>query len=267
MTTTDGARISPTAHYTAFVWYRHGLSHPALVTPLGRRLFWTLRPGNALLEWVGRPSLDSMLLARHRTIDRLIAGAIESGAVGQVVEVAAGFSPRGFQFARRYPGLRYLETDLPAQADAKRRILDDAGLRAPGHEVVALDALKDASFDDLLQHLDPTVGTVLITEGLLNYFERGAVDGMWRRFARFLARFPKGLYLSDLNLAGDVEGQFTARAFRHLLGVFARGRIHLHHPDPPAVVAALVDAGFARAEVHAPAERTLVRVLEARVGD
>src|SRR5581483_7781935 len=120
-------------------------------------------------------------------------------------------------------GLRYLETDLAAQADAKRRILDAAGLRAPGHEVIALDALRDAgpeSLDALAARLDPAVGTLLVTEGLLNYFARAVVDGMWRRFARFLAHFSNGIYVSDLNLAGDVQGLVAARAFRHLLGVF-----------------------------------------------
>ena len=36
------ATISPTAHYTGFVWARHGLSHPALVTAEGRALFHLL---------------------------------------------------------------------------------------------------------------------------------------------------------------------------------------------------------------------------------
>ena len=263
----DSTRISPTAHYTAYVWHKNGLSHPALVTPLGRKLYRALRPANALLEKLGRPSLDGMLLARHRFIDRAIDAAIDRGEVGQVIEIAAGFSPRGFQLMRRHRDLRYLETDLAPQAEAKRRILDEAGLRTPGHEVIALDALRDAgpgSLDDVAaRHLDRAVGTVIITEGLLNYFDGETVHGMWRRIARCLARFPSSLYLSDLNLASDVDGMVTARAFRHLLSAFARGRVHFHHDDPPSVMAALRQAGFTRAEVHAA--HPLVRVIEASV--
>jgi O-methyltransferase involved in polyketide biosynthesis len=276
MTPADGARISPTAHYTAFVWHRYGLSHPALVTPLGRRLYWALRPANALLDKLGRAQLEGMLLARHGAIDRLIADAIARGTVSQVVELAAGFSPRGIRFMRQHPGLRYLETDLPRQAEAKRRLLDEAGLRAPGHEVVALDALRDDgpdSLDDVCaRHLDPKAGTVLITEGLLNYFEAATVDAMWRRFARALSRFPHGLYLSDLNLEGDLDRVLAARVFRPLLGWFARGQIHLHHRDPASAEAALTAAGFRRAEIFTPtdvdpslprASSALVRIVEA----
>ena len=32
------ARLSPTAHATGYLWYRHGLSDAALVTPQGKRL-------------------------------------------------------------------------------------------------------------------------------------------------------------------------------------------------------------------------------------
>src|SRR5581483_10155841 len=44
--------VSPTAHYTGYVWARNGLSHPELRTLEGRVLFESLRPvmtANALL--------------------------------------------------------------------------------------------------------------------------------------------------------------------------------------------------------------------------
>ena len=60
-----------------------------------------------------------MLLARHHLIDHRLHAAIESGRVGQVIEVAAGLSPRGWRFASRYGSrLTYLEADLPATAGA-----------------------------------------------------------------------------------------------------------------------------------------------------
>lgn len=36
--------ISPTAHYTGYVWARNGLSHPALSTREGEVLFASLQP-------------------------------------------------------------------------------------------------------------------------------------------------------------------------------------------------------------------------------
>lgn len=278
----SSARISPTAHYTGWVWYANGLSHPALATPLGRALHLALRPMNAAYERFGRrPNLDMMLLARHRVIDHLLERAIASGEVGQVVELAAGLSPRGLRFVRAHPRLRYVETDLPRMVERKRRALAKAGPPDARHQVVTVDALADDGPDALdavcAAHLDPHVGTAILTEGLLPYFDRATVEGMWRRFARVLGRFPSGVYLSDLNLAGDLGGMRSAKVFRVLLEAFARGRVHLHYQDDDEAAAALRACGFARVTVHRPAEFAgvveipgaerghVVRLLEARV--
>jgi O-methyltransferase involved in polyketide biosynthesis len=80
--------ISPTAHYTGYVWARHGISHPALETREGRLLFESMRPMNAISEALGGVSLETYLLTRHRAIDVLLERAVEDGGVSQVVEVA-----------------------------------------------------------------------------------------------------------------------------------------------------------------------------------
>lgn len=272
----DGVRIGPTAHYTAWVWYANGLSHPALATPLGGVLHAALVPMNALYARLsGRPDLDAMLLARHRVLDHLLAQAIEDGRVTQVLEIAAGLSGRGLRFARRFPALHYVETDLPDMAAHKRRLLDGAGLRRPGHDVVPLDALADAgpaSVAAATAALDPTGGTAIVTEGLVGYFDRAAVCGMWRRFASALRGFPRGLYLSDLHLAGDVRGVRMAAAFQVGLSAFARGAVHLHFGSARGAAGALRAAGFRTATLHrpgnvrgagAPRGRHVVRVIEA----
>jgi Leucine carboxyl methyltransferase len=94
--------ISPTAHYTGYVWARNGLSHPELETIEGRVLFETLRPAMTVNALLGRGTLESYLLARHRAIDALLEAAIEEHAIGQVIEIAAGLSPRGWRFIDRY---------------------------------------------------------------------------------------------------------------------------------------------------------------------
>src|SRR5687768_3167100 len=93
--------ISPTAHYTGYVWFANGFSHEAFATSAGRALYQTLRGPNAAARAVGLPSLEGMLLARHRLIDLRLTEAIETGEISQVVEVAAGLSPRGWRFRTR----------------------------------------------------------------------------------------------------------------------------------------------------------------------
>src|SRR2546430_2636763 len=94
--------ISPTAHYTGYVWFAHGQSHEAFATRTGRRLYQVLRVPNVVAHAVGGPTLEGMLLARHRVIDLLLARAIDAGEISQVVEVAAGLSPRGWRVRTPY---------------------------------------------------------------------------------------------------------------------------------------------------------------------
>jgi O-methyltransferase involved in polyketide biosynthesis len=248
--------ISPTAHYTGYVWARNGLSHPELETTEGRVLFESLRPVMTVNALLGRGTLESYLLARHRAIDALLERAIEEEGVSQVIEVAAGLSPRGWRFTRRYGSrLTYIEADLPGMTSRKRRALERMGSGGDRHYVRELDALRDsgpASLAAAAAELDPDRGLAIVTEGLLGYLPSGAVQQMWARFARVLRGFPSGRYVSDIHIGAVQDVQ--VRAFRILLSVFVRGRVHLHFESPREVVEALEAAGFARAEVRLAAE-------------
>lgn len=250
-------RVSPTAHYTGYVWARSGLSHPAFVSAEGRLLYSALRPLNAASNLLGGPTLEGFLLARHRLLDHLLTAAIDAGRVSQVIEIAAGLSPRGWSFAETYGDrITYIETDLPAMVARKRKVLGDIGSLSDRHRVVELNALAGdgpASLRELAATLDPAHGTAIITEGLLNYFDRDTVLRMWRRFARTLAGFSHGTYLSDLHVQGDSNPTLT-RAFTLGLSAFVRGRVHLHFTDVGDATSGLLASGFADAVLHVPGE-------------
>ena len=197
----SSAHISPSAHYTGFVWYRHQLAAPAFVTGFGRWVHALLRP----ITWGARVGfgldLESLLLQRHLLIDARLTHAIEHEGVEQVVEIACGLSPRGRRFSARYPQLRYLEADLPQMAARKRLLLAGQGWLNNQHQVKNVDILADQGADSLAQlfaGLDPTRPVAVITEGLVNYFELAVIEGFWSRLATQLQRFPQAIYLTEL---------------------------------------------------------------------
>jgi O-methyltransferase involved in polyketide biosynthesis len=241
------SRISPTAHYTGYVWARNGLSHPELSTPEGRVLYESLRPMMTLSGLLGRGSLEAYLLARHTAIDAVLTRAIEQHGVTQVIEIASGLSPRGWRFTERYGDrVTYVETDLPEMVERKRGALERMGAH---HRVIALDALEDEGLTALADELDQATGLAIITEGLLGYLPSDEVAALWRRLAMVLSRFEGGgWYISDLHL-GAMQTR-EVRAFRMLLSLFVRGQVYLHFDDAAAAEQALHDAGFAAAEVH-----------------
>lgn len=245
--------ISPTAHYTGHAWVRNELSHPELATWEGRVLFEALGPPMALSRALGGPTLEGALLARHRLIDHLLEGAIEAGNVRQVIEPAAGMSPRGWRFSERYgERLTYVEGDLPEMAERKRRALARMGSLSDRHRVVDLDVLRESgagSLRTLVDTLDRGEGMAIITEGLLTYLDREQVDATLRRFASALGEFRKGLYLSDLRLAGLNRGP-AQRAFSVVLSMFVRGRVYTHFLDEAEAIAALKAAGFSQVRLH-----------------
>jgi O-methyltransferase involved in polyketide biosynthesis len=252
----DSDSISPTAHYTGYVWTRNGLSTPALTTTEGRLLFDSLHPLMVISGALGRPSLESYLLARHRAIDLVLERAIEGDQITQVLEVAAGLSPRGWRFAQRYGDrITYLEADLPAMAARKRDALKRAGSLGERHQVRDLDALKDDGPDSLVAlagDLDHEAGLAIITEGLLGYVSPADLRALWRRLHRVLSGFSNGRYISDVHLASTQTAE--VRAFRVVLSAFVRGQVYVHFPDPAEAEAALVEAGFKAATVRAASE-------------
>jgi O-methyltransferase involved in polyketide biosynthesis len=275
---TEGSdAVSPTAHYTGYVWAKNGLSHPALSTWTGRVFFDSMRPSMAMTKALIGVNLEGFLLARHLVIDRLLERRIEAGEVGQVLEVACGMSPRGWRFASRYgERIDYVEADLPAMAERKREALAEAGSLGEHHRVEEVDALAESgprSLAALAEGLDSARGLAILTEGLVHYLDPPGLDGLWRRTAEALGDFPHGLYLSDLHLE-DEAGGIRADAFRLALSAFVRSRVHPHFANEAEALRAVKEAGFETATLHSPVEwvgelgleergASLVRVLEA----
>ena len=245
--------ISPTAHYTGHVWVRNGLSHPELATWEGRLLFESLQPTMLASRALGGPTLEGLLLARHRIIDDLLARAIEEAGVSHVIEPACGMSPRGWRFIRRFPSsLTYIEGDLPAMARRKRRALRRMGSLDERHRVVELDILRDdgrATLAAVAADLDLDGGVAIVTEGLLTYFDDDDVASMWHRFAGATGGFRETRYLADIRLADRNRGTWE-RAFVVALGAFVRGRVHTHFASEEDAAAALRAAGFNEARLH-----------------
>jgi O-methyltransferase involved in polyketide biosynthesis len=266
---TSTERISPTAYATGYMWYRLGMSHKALATPQGKRLDAAFGVLMGVVKRVSGTSFDALMIARHKGIDARLTRAIDAGRIGQVIEVAAGLSPRGINFAKRYGDkITYIETDLPAMAATKRKLLQKAGLLSEHHRVVELDALADRgamSLAAIAKTLDPKIGTAIITEGLMSYLEADTARGVWRRFARTLKKFPHGLYLADSYIRRDNVG-VSAKAFGAVLGRFVKGKIHIHFESAAQTIRTLRAAGFRTVAVHEPHEIPETREIAAVKG-
>ena len=249
------ASIGPTAFYTGEVWARHGMSHPELTRVEGRLLHAMTAPTFTVSRLLGGPTLDGMLLARHRIIDAMLEQAIGDGRAGQVLEIAAGMSPRGWRFTERHPDLPYVEADLPEMAERKREALERIG-RPSAHRVVELDALAadgPLTLASVAGGLDPGKGLAVITEGLLSYLPRDAVLRLWSNVARTISGFGQGIYLADLHVDTDAP-TLLSRAFAGVVSAFVRGPVRVHFAGEGEARDCLRSAGFSSVSVGLASE-------------
>lgn len=244
----SAARISPTALYTGQVWQSTGRSIPELKSIPASTLHIALAPSMFISKSLGGPTLEDFLLARHDLIDHHLTEMIESGKVTQVIEIAAGLSPRGSRFVERYGDkITYIEADLPGMVAQKKKLLSTRLQACPNHHVKAIDAFAEHgvhSLEGLAMQLDAKKGLVIITEGLLNYFDREAVLGLWGRISKTLSQFKQGAYLSDIHLQAQ-NADAIAQVFVAGLGLFVRGRVHLHFETPGHLQQAMEELGLA----------------------
>jgi O-methyltransferase involved in polyketide biosynthesis len=165
---TAPADISLTARYTAAVWARLGLPYASLFADRRGRALVTasLLGGRLLPSNVGRALIDAILTPRHLFMDEWI----RNHQIEQVVEIAAGFSPRGLMFAAE--GNHYIEIDRPNVMDEKQLRAASAMDGKPRPIFLGIDATAPDFVDKVLAACKPGLRTVVITEGFSMYFSK-----------------------------------------------------------------------------------------------
>ncbi len=253
---TDTSSISFTAHYTGYVWYKYQLSQAAFVTPQGQLYYELLRPFECLARGIIGTDIKTTLLQRHHLIDRELSRLIAQQPNLQVLEIACGLSPRGHRFSQQYPGIRYIEADLPDMVARKKNLLAGMGSLSAQHQVLVcniLEAGPDSLEAVLEREFDHSRPLVVITEGLVNYFELATISRFWQRLAQALKTFPQGVYLTD-NYPSVAGHRFSGliRASNESLRLASRSRFSLHFASDAETRSHFLQQGFREAQVLDP---------------
>jgi len=174
-------RISPTAWLVA---YERTLSDIPLSSEVFHELDAIVRETRAASDVAGvdalkAPAAAVVWEARYKLVNHLL----QAHPVTQVLELAAGFSPRGLNLAGD-PSVTYVEMDLPGVIEDKQRIVDalvaDGAIPArPNFHLAVGDALNLADLHAAAGYFaDRPIAVV--NEGLLHYLDhaqRAALAG------------------------------------------------------------------------------------------
>src|SRR5690606_32467068 len=116
---------------------------------------------------------------RYRSLDYFL----EKTAAPTVLELSAGFSLRGLDYARKHPDASYIDTDLPAIISQKSEMLRIMQQAIPQNlQLQPLDVLHAESYPESSSEL------TIINEGLLLYFDDSAKMQILQHIRRLLER-------------------------------------------------------------------------------
>lgn len=252
----DSTGISFTALFTGHVWYENGMSARFFTSPKGRLLYGALQPAEKISHSLLGLNVHDMLLQRHHIIDHRIDWLIKHEGVTQILEIACGYSPRGYKLSRKYPGLRYIEADLPHMAKRKQNLLQQHHGFGPDHKVVGCDVFESGAPHGLdyimTEVLDPNRPTIIITEGLVNYFRLSDISQVWKRLAQIGQTYPKAWYITDL-VPKPKQGWLPLLEIgAGALALATRAHVNLHFNNTAQIKQGFKECGFSQVTVHHP---------------
>ncbi len=243
--------ISFTAHYTGYIWYSMGISHPVFATSKGKFLARMVHPLESWAEKNVGGSMRSTLKQRHAMIDQHLDQLIAKFPNLQVLEIACGLSPRGWNFRSKHPQIDYRELDLPDMAKIKTQALQKIDQQSP--EVLTADIFSQ-DFERAFNVFDPERPLVVISEGLINYFDQNLLKQLLEGICKYGASFQELHYLTDI-YPEPVKNRLARFiwASSKLLKVMSRSAFAFHFQTPEELQQFFSKAGFSAVDVIQPA--------------
>lgn len=159
----------------------------------------------------------------------------------------------------RYPDKLscYLEADLPQMVGWKSQRLLSYSYQDDRHRIVPINIIRsegELSLQNVLsRHLNPDKKTLVITEGLVNYFQLATIEEFWQRLNILLADYPKGIYLFEVwpELALYRE-KLHYRGMLKIIELLTRQQVPLHYASDESIHEGILGCGFQQAEVYSP---------------
>ncbi len=199
-------KISPTAYGVAFRRALVGIEYAQEIYDELERLKAMGAPEDgAILEKMKAPELTPFFEARYKLVNKLLA---EYGT-NQLLEVAAGFSPRGLAMTEADLESKYVELDLPPIIKEKTQIHNSliAQKKIEDRQNLYLedgDALNSESLLYAARHFDKKPVTV-INEGLMRYLTFEQKTQYAKNIAILLKEFGGVWITPDITLRGMME--------------------------------------------------------------
>lgn len=129
----------------------------------------------------------------------------------QIIELAAGYSLRGFNLCLANESIIYVDTDFEDVISRKKEILEDIcekeGIVFPANYfLVGVDVLKDDIFGKIQGVVSGNKKTIIMAEGLTSYFSEAEFGRFIENIRDLLSNFSDGEFFSHENIKKPSKG-------------------------------------------------------------
>ena len=227
-------------------------AYPRTLTdiPYEKEIFAALRQNVDLKDIPLNEKLAIEIEARYKLINKLL----EKEGAQQVLELAAGYSSKGLNFALRHK--TYVEMDLASVTTKKQHILQSIISRIPDElHVVAGNALNWSSYEQCKPFLDKNKKLGIINEGLLRYLTFDEKKIVAENIHSLLSEFPGVWITGDITPKAYLksQNQNMPNFNKSLATVTSRNNLNDRFEDKEHIIDFFSKIGF-EAEFHARSE-------------
>lgn len=199
----DNDQFDPVSPTAKVVGYLRGLDKSLNVTD---ELSMETQ-GRSLMEELGivdpktQAAMAVLFQSRYHAMNAAMGNSEKH--VSQIIEFAAGISPRGFQWSSMSPGTIYVESDLPQLMIHKAKLVRNAILsnqqqRLGVMHCCAVDVLNLDSVLRAVEIMDSSQPVTIVTEGLLLYFGREEMTQFLSHIQHILEQVENATWVTDL---------------------------------------------------------------------
>jgi O-methyltransferase involved in polyketide biosynthesis len=196
--------------------------------------------------------------ARYKSIVSLI---LKSG-IEQVLELASGFSLRGFAMTREAP-LAYIESDLDDLTAEKTSLISSLPSKAPdincgNHQMLSANALDYEQLKTATSKFSRSKRLAIVNEGLIQYFSVHERELLAKNVHQLLQEFGGGIWITpDFSFKAEVENVSEARKRLReaVTGATDRTLYEAAFDNEEALNKFFVDSGFT-AQLHYQVDET-----------
>jgi O-methyltransferase involved in polyketide biosynthesis len=124
----------------------------------------------------------------------------------QIIDLASGYSLRGFNLCLKNQNLVYIDSDLPKVVSRKKEVLNKIcrheNINFPkNYFLIPIDVLKDDIFHKIKPLISSEKKTLIIAEGLTSYFNENEFALFIKNIDISLSSFSNGEFYSHENIS------------------------------------------------------------------